>query len=158
MLETLKLLKFIGIDCFLFFFFSFFCFCFFFNQIALYHGVTQGDNCRIFETKDVTELENWKQIIFLGHPQLPSDKNSEDLAILVFRIWWRHCENHLLFFFFFLLSSGVQKEVQWRSTFGTVPFQDLSKSPFNSADEPSLNYRKHNWTSAFPSAAFLSFR
>ena len=50
-LETLRMLRFIGIDIF-------------FNQITLnlYHGVTQGDNseiqkCCIFETKGVMELE-----------------------------------------------------------------------------------------------------
>ena len=44
-LESLKLQRFIGI------------LAIYFNQIALYHGVTQGDNSEIFETNDVTELE-----------------------------------------------------------------------------------------------------
>ena len=44
------------------------------------------------------------------------------------------------------------------STFCTVPSQDLLKSPLISTHEPSLNYRKHNRTSPFPSSAFLQFR
>ena len=50
-LERLKLLRFTGIDIFS-------------NQIALYHGVTQGNKCCIFETKDVTELETCKKLYF----------------------------------------------------------------------------------------------
>ena len=49
--ERLKLLRFIGMDIF-------------FNQIALYHGVTQGDKYCIFEMKDVKGLESWKKIYF----------------------------------------------------------------------------------------------
>ena len=60
-LERLKLPRFIGIDIF-------------FNQVALYHGVTQGDNSEIQNAvlflKRKTLL-NWKleKKLFLGHLQ-----------------------------------------------------------------------------------------
>ena len=60
-LERLKLPRFIGMDIF-------------FNQVALYHGVTQGDNSEIQDAvlflKRKTLL-NWKleKNSFLGHLQ-----------------------------------------------------------------------------------------
>ena len=50
-------------------------------------GVTQGENSEIQNavllkrTEDVTGLETFEKVLFLGHLQLGVDRNSEDLAI-----------------------------------------------------------------------------
>ena len=60
-LETLRLLRFIGIDIF-------------FNQITLYHGVTQGDNSEIQNAVFSKRKTSWnwklgKKGLFLGYLQ-----------------------------------------------------------------------------------------
>ena len=72
-LERLKLLRFTGTDIS-------------FNQIAMYHGVTQGNNSEImlyFRKERRHETGNFRKGLFLEHFQPPLDKNSEDLAILI---------------------------------------------------------------------------
>ena len=54
-LDRLKLLRFTGIDV-----------SFFFNQIALYHGVTQGDKS-CFRNQRHHGTGNLKKDLFLGH-------------------------------------------------------------------------------------------
>ena len=63
-LETLRLLRFIGIDIF-------------FNQITLYHGVTQNAVFSKRKTSWNSKLE--KRFIPVGHLQPPKDKNSKPL-------------------------------------------------------------------------------
>ena len=48
----------------------------FFNQIALYHGVKQGDNSEIqnFRNERRHGAGNLKKDLFLGHIQPPIDK------------------------------------------------------------------------------------
>ena len=68
--ERLKLLRLLGTD-------------FFFNQIALYHDVMQGDNCCILKTKR-HRTGNLKEDLFPSHPQLPLDKKFRRPCFLLF--------------------------------------------------------------------------
>ena len=76
-LESLKLLRFIGTGIFS-------------NRIALYQGVTEGDNSEIqkvaFRKEKRHGTRNLENDLFLGHLQPPEEKNSEDLAILILEL------------------------------------------------------------------------
>ena len=56
----------------------------FFQQITLYHGVTQGDNSKIRNAVFRNERGHGTgKLLFLGHLQAPKDKNSKHLAVLI---------------------------------------------------------------------------